>query len=662
MSGRYSQEAKKLVDQLTVEESASLLRFDSPAIERLGIPAYTWWNEALHGVARAGTATVFPQSIGLAASFDPALLKLVATAIALEGRAKYNICSADGDTGRYKGLTFWSPNVNIFRDPRWGRGQETYGEDPYLTSVMGAAFVDGLQGDDEDHPITAACAKHFAVHSGPEKDRHHFNAIASAKDMEETYLPAFRELAEHKVLGFMGAYNRTNGEPCCASPTLQKILRGDWGWDGYFVSDCWAICDFHENHKITSRPPESAALALNYGCDINCGNVYNNLILAYDEGLISEETIRRSAVKAIEIRMKLGNIGGSIWDGVSDSVLCSKTNSDLNLKISEESLVLLKNDGLLPLDRDKVKKIAVIGPNANNETALLGNYHGVPDKSITVLEGIREAHPDADVYYTEGTHLYKDDDGGDQNSYLSEAKHMALASDVTVLVTGLDETVEGEDCGDRDSLLLPNCQRKLISAVLSVGKPVVIVNMTGCATDFDDADDKTNAIVQAWYPGALGGRAVARLLFGDFCPTGRLPVTFYRNTDPLPGFSDYSMKDRTYRYIKYKPLYEFGHGLSYTDFEYSDPVISAEEGIAEVTVKNTGSRQASTSVLLFAKADSPLSPPNPSLCGFERTVPIAPGQSVKVSVRLSKYTFTVVDDDGRRVKIPPEKVRFTVRR
>ena len=439
--------AEALVAQMTVEERASQLRYDAPAIRRLGIPAYNWWNEALHGVARAGQATVFPQAIGLGATFDPDLLKEIADAIATEGRAKYNAYSREGDRDIYKGLTFWSPNVNIFRDPRWGRGHETYGEDPYLTSRLGVAFVEGLQGDGETMKA-AACAKHFALHSGPEAVRHEFDAKASAKDMNETYLPAFQALVqEAHVESVMGAYNRTNGEPCCASPALQNMLREEWGFEGHFVSDCWAIRDFHEHHMVTADAEESAAMAINNGCDLNCGNTYLHILKAYQNGLVTEEAITEAAVRLFTTRFLLGLFDGSEYDSIPYTEVESKEHLALSQKAAQESIVLLKNDGILPLDKTKLKTVGVIGPNANSRAALVGNYHGTASRYITVQEGIEDyLGDDVRVLTSIGCELFRDRTeslafAGDR---LAEAKITARQCDVVFLCVGLDETLEGQ--------------------------------------------------------------------------------------------------------------------------------------------------------------------------------------------------------------------------
>ena len=654
--------AQALVDQMTLEEKASQLCFDAPAIERLGIPAYNWWNEALHGVARGGTATVFPQAIGLAATFDDALVERIAEAASVEARAKYNALSALGDRDIYHGLTMWSPNVNIFRDPRWGRGHETYGEDPCLTARLGKAFVRGLQGDGE-FMRTAACAKHFAVHSGPEALRHSFNAVASAKDMEETYLPAFRALVrEAGVEAVMGAYNRTNGEPCCASPSLMEKLRGEWGFEGHFVSDCWAIRDFHENHKLTGTAAESAAMALKAGCDLNCGCAYQSILQAYKEGLITEEDITRSAVRLFTARCLLGILGdeGSEYDDIPYEVIECDAHLALACEASAKSCVLLKNNGLLPLNAESCGTLGVIGPNANSRSALIGNYHGTASRYITVLEGIQEQTAGrCRVLYSAGCALSGDRVEPLAQPYdrIAEAVAVAEHSDTVLLVLGLDETLEGEEgdtgnsyySGDKPDLLLPEPQQILLERVLAVGKPTAVILMAGSAIDLSTAREDAAAILLAWYPGALGGREVARILFGEVSPSGKLPVTFYENDAlaGMPDFTDYSMQGRTYRYYRGKPLYPFGYGLSYAKFSVTG--LEAAGETATVRVKNEGPCAADEVIELYLRDEqSPLAPPNPVLCGFRR-VHLDADEEAEFSVAIDPLAFTVVDEDGRRL-------------
>lgn len=533
--------AAELVGKMTLEERASQLRYDAPAIKRLNIPAYNWWGESLHGVARAGIATVFPQAIAMAATFDEALIGEVAACIAEEGRAKYNAYSAYNDRDIYKGLTFWAPNVNIFRDPRWGRGHETYGEDPYLTSRLGVAYVKGLQGSGEVMKA-AACAKHFAVHSGPEALRHEFNAEPTPKDMEETYLPAFEALVkEGHVEAVMGAYNRVNGVPCCGSRELiQDILRGKWGFEGHFVSDCWAIRDFHEHHMVTSTAAESAAMALNAGCDLNCGNTYLHILSACQQGLVSEEAITEAAVRLFTTRYMLGLFDKSEYDAIPYEAVEEKEHLVLADRVTKESVVMLKNDGILPLDLNHIKTIGIIGPNADSRSALIGNYHGTSSEYVTVAEGVRQyTQGRARILFSEGCGLFQDktESLAMQGDRLAEAMIVAEHSDVVLLCLGLDETLEGEEgdtgnsyaSGDKEDLLLPKPQRDLMEAVARTKKPVVFCLMTGSAMDLRYPAEHFNAVLQLWYPGARGGRSVADILFGETSPSGKLPVTFYRD-------------------------------------------------------------------------------------------------------------------------------------
>jgi len=653
---------------MTLWEKASQLRFDSPAIERLHIPAYNWWNEALHGIARAGTATSFPQAIALAATFDDGLVEQLGDAAATEGRAKYNQLSAKGDRDIYHGLSFWSPNINIFRDPRWGRGHETYGEDPYLTSRMGQAYVRGLQGPGETLK-SAACAKHFAVHSGPEALRHSFNAIAAPKDMEETYLPAFEDLVkEAHVESVMGAYNRVNGEPCCGSRALLvETLRGKWGFEGHVVSDCWAIRDFHTGHQVTATSAESAALALNMGCDLNCGSSYRCLMSAYELGLVSEEQITESAVRLFTTRYLLGIMGdGSAYDAIPYTAVECEKHLSLAHEAALRACVLLKNDGLLPLKREGT--VGVIGPNANSRGALIGNYYGTSSRYITVLEGIQdqmEGH--GRVLYSEGSHLFQDrvESLALADDRLAEAVTVAENSDIVILTLGYDERLEGEEpddgnsygSGDKEDLLLPAPQRRLMEAVLAVGKPTVVLLMAGSAVDIGPAQEKANAILLTWYPGARGGRAVAELLFGEQSPSGKLPLTFYRNSAlaELPAFTDYSMRNRTYRYYAGEPLYPFGYGLSYADMSLSD--LHAERTAAEVTVTNNSAFAADEVVELYLKDEAaPDAPANPVLCGFRR-LHLEAGESRRLQIPIDPRALTVVNAAGERL---PGSGRWTL--
>lgn len=655
------EKAKKLVSQMTLEEKASQLRYDAPAISRLGIPAYNWWNEGIHGVARGGQATVFPQAIGLGATFDPELVEKIADVTATEGRAKYNAHSKNGDRDIYKGLTFWSPNVNIFRDPRWGRGHETYGEDPFLTSALGVAYVKGLQGKGKTMKA-AACAKHFAVHSGPEAIRHEFDARATKKDMEETYLPAFEKLVkEANVEAVMGAYNRVNGEVCCGSPTLQKTLREEWGFQGHFVSDCWAIRDFHENHMVTNTPWESAALAVNNGCDLNCGNTYLHILKAVEKRLVTEETITESAVRLFTTRYLLGLFEGSEYDSLSYMEIESPEHLQLAQKAAEESFVLLKNNGILPLDKKKLKTIGIIGPNADSRKALIGNYHGTASRYRTIQEGIQDyLGAEVRVLTSLGSELFRDrtEPLAFTNDRLTEAKIVAENSDVVILCVGLDETLEGEEgdtgnsyaSGDKETLLLPEVQRQLMEVVADTGTPVVLCLMAGSDIDMSYAIEHFDGILMLWYPGAEGGKAAAQILFGEKSPSGKLPVTFYKSLDELPEFTDYSMKGRTYRFMEEEAQFPFGYGLTYGEVEVVfAEVEKIEEGaVVKVIVKNSGIFDTEDVIQVYIKnQDSQYAVKNPELAAFQRVF-LKSGEEKHLKLFVKEEAFSVVHEDGSR--------------
>lgn len=674
-----------LVSRMTLEEKISQLLYYSPAIGRLGINEYNWWNECLHGVARAGVATVFPQAIGMAATFSTDRIYKVASAIADEARAKYNSFQKHEDRGIYKGLTFWTPNINIFRDPRWGRGQETYGEDPYLTGRMGVSFIKGLQGDHPRYMKAAACAKHFAVHSGPESERHEFNAVASPKDLRETYLPAFRDaVKEAKVEAVMGAYNRTNGEPCCASKSLmQDILRDEWGFEGHYVSDCGAIQDFHEHHKITSGPVESAALAVNTGCDLNCGWVYEHLTEAVKQGLVSEETIDRSVKRLYKTRFKLGMFDPEDrvpFNNIPYEVNDSDEHRQLALETARESIVLLKNkDSFLPLNRDDIKTIAVIGPNADRKEVLLGNYFGLPSKYVTVLEGIQQAvNEGTRVYYAEGCALGETPEsfwGNPPTTGFAEALTAAEKSDVVIMCLGLSPDFEGEEGsvaesdggGDKLSLSLPGLQLELLKVISQTGKPIVLVLLNGSPVDLNWAHENVEAILEAWYPGEEGGKAVADVIFGSYNPAGRLPVTFVKSMDQLPPFRDYSMINRTYRYLEREPLYPFGYGLSYTKFSYSNLSVSREKFSTEddedilvsVEVENTGKYDGDEVVQLYIKdLEASVRAPVWQLNGVKR-IHLKTGEKTKLDFTLKKRQFALIDKEGKCL-LEPGKFRIYV--
>lgn len=664
----FEERAKDLVSRMTLEEKVYQTLYMAPAIERLGVKAYNWWNEALHGVARAGVATVFPQAIGLAATFDEELIEEVADTISTEGRAKFNMQQKYNDTDIYKGLTFWSPNVNIFRDPRWGRGHETYGEDPYLSSRLGVSFVNGIQGHDEKYMKAAACAKHFAVHSGPEDIRHSFNAEVSKQDLYETYLPAFKAcVQEAGVEAVMGAYNRTNGEPCCGSKTLlNDILREEWGFQGHITSDCWAIKDFHEYHMVTSTPVESVALAMNSGCDLNCGNLYGNLLLAVRDGLVKEETIDRAVTRLVTTRMKLGLFDSPEkvpFHAIGYDQVDNKAHKKLNLKASRKSIVLLKNENnLLPLDISKLRTVGVIGPNADNRKALVGNYEGTASEYVTILEGIKEYLGDyTRVYYSEGCHLFKNkvQGLGIENDRIAEARAVCEMSDVVIACFGLDPGLEGEEgdqgnefaSGDKPNLKLPGIQEEVLAELYKSGKPIVLVLLSGSALSIPWADEHIPAIVQGWYPGAQGGRAITQILFGDASPEGKLPVTFYRTTEELPDFTDYSMKNRTYRYMENEALYPFGYGLSYTNFKLSNITVDAEEIEpgkvinCSVDVSNTGDMSGAETIQIYVKVKVE-GAPNWQLKGLKK-LHLNPGETKTIQITLNDEAFGLYDNQGQ---------------
>ena len=657
--------AEKIVSRMTTEEKMTQLLFNAPAIERLGIHSYNWWNEACHGVARAGVATVFPQSIGLAASFNPELVKNVAKAVSAEGRAKYNKSVLHGDRGIYKGLTYWAPNINIFRDPRWGRGQETCGEDPFLTSQIGVSYIKGLQGDGEFFTATA-CAKHFAAHSGPEGKRHSFNAEVSPKDLHETYLPAFHKAVEAGVAGVMGAYNRTNGEPCCASKSLTDILRTEWGFKGYFVSDCGAVCDIFEGHKYTSSLEEAAATALKEGCDLNCGDAFLALKDAYNDGLISGEDITRAAVRLFAIRVMLGEFEDERpYSDIPYSVVSCDEHKRLNLIAAEETLVLLENKAsFLPLDKNSDIKIAVVGPNAMSRLALEGNYNGHADEYITVADGMRREFKNAHITVADGASVkgISQPRWNDFDDLFSEGVAAAEEADITVLCLGLDRTVEGEDlgfgneftdCGDRVSMLLPDNQQRLAEAVCDACGNVIVVVMCGSCADLGDkVRSKAKAVIHSWYPGALGGLAIARLIAGEFSPSGRLPITFYRADGKLPDIEEYSMKNRTYRFLEERPLYGFGYGLSYTSFNFDKASVVKNDDnavICKTDVTNTGGFDSAVKVQCYTRfSDSRTTTPKLQLCAVA-PVFLKKGETKTVELKIDKYWLSAVLETGERV-------------
>jgi beta-glucosidase len=664
-----------LVSRLTLDEKVSQTLNDAPAIPRLEIPAYNWWNECLHGVGRAGIATVFPQAIGLAATWDVSLMSKVATAISDEARAKHHEAIRKGVHDIYTGLTYWSPNINIFRDPRWGRGQETYGEDPYLTSRMGVTFVRGLQGDDPHYLKLVATPKHFAVHSGPESERHRFNACPSARDFRETYLAAFKAcIQEGGAVSIMGAYNRLYSEPCCASPLLlEKIIREEWGFggedglQGYVVSDCGAIDDIYFHQQIAHSLAEAAALGMNAGCDLNCGDTYADLGTAVKKGLVSEATIDQAVRRLFTARFRLGMFDPPErvpYAQIPMEINDSPGHQALALQAARESIVLLKNDGLLPL-KEGLGSIAVIGPNADNVNVLLGNYFGTPSQPVTILEGMRRrVGAQTQIRYASGCSVVRETQSG-----FPEALQVARESDLVILALGLSQLVEGEEgqqegvddnsrsLGDRRSIELPGGQEALLQAVHAIGKPVVLVLLNGSALAVPWAAEHLPAIVEAWYPGQAGGTAVAEVLFGDVNPAGRLPVTFYRGTDQLPPFEDYSMRGRTYRYFRGEPLYPFGYGLSYTRFAYRDLKIetTGEEmpgAKVQLVIENSGDRDGDEVVQLYLRSAAA---PGAiwQLRGFERVL-LRAGESKTITLDLDEARLACFDDAGRECIFPGE--------
>ncbi len=652
-----------LVSRMTLEEKASQMTHESKGIKRLGIPDYNWWNECLHGVGRsAEKVTVFPQPIGLAATFNPRELQCAADMISDEARAIYNISREKGTTiNRYTGLTFWTPNINIFRDPRWGRGHETYGEDPYLTGIMGAAMVKGLQGNDPKYLKASACAKHFAVHSGPEPLRHQFEAKASERDLQETYLPAFHKLVtETGVSGVMCAYNSFNGQPCCGSNLfLRKILLHDWKFDGYVTSDCWAVSDFISGHKTHPDKVSAISDAVLHGTDLECGQMYTLLPKAVEQGLITEEQIDISLRKLFKIRFRLGMFDPEDrvpYSKIGRSVLECKEHQAQALKMARQSMVLLKNEkNLLPLSK-KYKKIALIGPNADNRTTQLGNYNGFPTKNVTLLEALR-AEKGVEVVYDELSDFTRLKEGVGLNSLAGKYKDV----DLIIYVGGLSPMLEGEagdtggaegfDGGDKTTINLPTVQTEIMKRLKALKKPMVFVCMSGSAVAFNWEAENTQAVIQAWYGGQATGTALADILFGRYNPSGKLPLTFYRSDADLPPFEDYSMANRTYRYFKGDVLYPFGYGLSYTSFKYRnmqcpDSLQIGDSLTVKVEVCNTGKRTGEEVVQLYLshKAICPATPLC-SLAGFEK-VELKPGEHKTVEFRLSTRDLAFVDDAG----------------
>ena len=641
--------AQKLIAQLTIEEKASLMMHDSQPVEALGIPAYNWWNEALHGVARNGKATVFPMPVAMAASFDEPLVNKVFTAVSDEARVKNRQALESGRAGWYQGVTFWTPNINIFRDPRWGRGMETYGEDPYLTGTLGMAVVRGLQGPSTAEVLKAhACAKHFAVHSGPEWNRHSYNAEVSERDLRETYLPAFKDLVtKADVQEVMIAYNRFRGEPCGASNYLvNTILRAEWGYKGIVLSDCWAIADFYEEgrHGFSPDGPHAAAAAVHNGTDLNCGDTYRFIPEAVRQGLLDEKDVDRSLERLLAARIRLGELDGNAepWASLPDEIVEGEEHRALSLKMAQESIVLLQNrDDVLPLDPKA--RIALVGPNANDREMLWGNYNPVPEHSVTLLDALKERVENL-VYY-KGCELVGDDISAER---LDEY-------DVVVFAGGISPKLEGEEMdvplpgfkgGDRESIELPEVQRHLLQALHYAGKKVVLVNFSGSAMGLEPETQSCDAILQAWYAGQEGGTAIANVLFGDVAPSGKLPVTFYKNVEQLPDFEDYAMKGRTYRFFEGEPLFPFGFGLSYTTFAYGKAQVKGDQLVLEVS--NIGPVDADEVVQLYVRRPADTEGPRKTLRAYKR-VHVPSGQSVEVSLPLTEETFLWWDEARQRM-------------
>lgn len=648
-----------LVSQLTLDEKVGQLMFEAPAIPRLSVPHYSWWNECLHGIARNGRATVFPQAIGMAAAFDVDLMHRIGEAIAIEGRAKYNANYKLGYMDRYAGLTFWSPNVNLFRDPRWGRGQETYGEDPHLISRLGVAFVEGLQGNGKYLKV-AAMAKHFAVHSGPEKDRHTFDAIVSDYDLWNTYLPAFEALVkEAKVEGVMGAYNRTNGDACCAhSYLMQDVLRKKWGFEGYFVSDCWALQDFFQGHGLTKDRKEAAALALKHGCNLNCGNTYPEIVSAIEAGLTTEEEVDYNLKELLPTRFRLGLFedGKVPYDTISTAKVRCEEHIELSYEAAVKSIVLLKNkEGLLPLDPN-LRNLFVTGPVAADAQALLANYYGVSDDMRTMLEGIASNVSDhTAIRYVQGNLLDRPN-VNPMDWFSGEAEE----ADVTIACMGITQLIEGEEgeaiaspsAGDREYITLPPHQIEYIKLLRQKANKLIVVITGGSAISIPEVHDLADAVLYAWYPGEQGGQALGDIIFGKESPSGKLPVTFVKTIEDLPPFEDYNMKGRTYRYLEKEPLYPFGFGLSYGKLSYSELTVNKKsfrrKDVVKVSLEIANESDVALDEvvqLYVAKLVKSERDPNCELKAFER-ISMKPNSTQKVEFVLAAGAFSVYDSKG----------------
>ncbi len=665
------QRADDLLSRLTLDEKVSLMMNNSPAIERLGVPQFQWWNEALHGIGRNGVATVFPITMAMAASWDDVLLHKVFTAVSDEARVKAQQAKRSGEIKRYQSLSFWTPNINIFRDPRWGRGQETYGEDPYLTSKMGLAVVRGLQGvgyNGEDLGISPyrkllACAKHFAVHSGPEWNRHTFNIEElPERDLWETYLPAFKALVvQGKVAEVMCAYQRVYGEACCAHTRYeQQILRKEWGFDGLVTSDCGAIRDFlPERHNVARDGAEASAKAVLTGTDVECGSTYKNLPEAVRRGDISESALDTSLRRLLVARFELGDFDDDslvAWTKIPEDVVACKEHKQLALDMARKSIVLLKNDNILPLR--KGHDIVVVGANATDSVMMWGNYSGFPSHTVTAMEGIKRFAPNAK--FIGGCGLTRNETTAD--SLLQKIGN----TETVIFIGGISPKLEGEEMkvseegfkgGDRTSIELPKAQRDMLNALKRAGKNVVFVNCSGSAMALVPEQKSCAAIIQAWYGGEQGGEALAEVLFGQYNPSGKLPVTFYRSTDDLPDFLDYTMKNRTYRYFTGKALYPFGYGLSYTTFYISKP--KYEDGNLQVSVKNTGKVSGTETLQVYVRNTADKEGPLKTLRGYKQ-VTLTPGEQQTVSIDLPRESFEGWDSQTNTMRVVPGKYEVMV--
>ncbi len=645
----------EMISKMSLYQKISQLRNVSKGLKKHDIKKYDWWNEALHGVGRAGVATVFPQAIGLAAMFDEETLFKVADVVSTEGRAIYNKAQKNKDYSRYRGLTYWTPNINIFRDPRWGRGQETYGEDPYLTSRLGVAYINGLQGDNKEYLKSAACAKHFAVHSGPERDRHIEDIHPSKYDLYDTYLPAFEvAVKEGNVEAVMSAYNAVYSAPCvCSEFLLQKTLRDDWGFKGHVVSDCGALKDIWLYHKYETNPVKGVALALKAGCDLECGPNYPMLYPATMLGYVHKSDIDKAVKRLLTTRAKLGMFDNDCpYNSIGEEVIACKEHEQFAIDIAKKTLVLLKNDGVLPLNKNM--KVAVVGNNADDKRMLLANYEGTPSGYITVLQGIENLIGKENVSYAKGSKAIT---YAGHKELVEEAVIVANKADVVVVCCGIDATIEGEESkdrfdeeiagsrGDRDSIQLPKPQIELIEAMLATGKQVVLLNFSGCAMAFGGLEEKVSAVMQCWYPGGKGGQGVAEVLFGDYSPAGRLPVTFYKDDKDIGNFKDYSMSNRTYKYFSGSPLYPFGFGLSYTKFKYTN--IAYIDNKVTVDVTNIGACDSDESVQLYIVLNEASTTAKYALKGFKKIF-LKAGETQQVSIDISKETVSYINQEGEK--------------